>query len=134
MFSRQLHGVYACHTIEERLTRGVHRPGDQLARDDLRTRSEAADLPQGVRGGKGRERREDGADDHPQMNSAANSRVCAEATRAQSRRGAAASGCAHIWRGPLAWPAKSANDSRTALTRIHSGTCRLSRLRLLNRA
>ena len=42
------------------------RQGNGLPhRDDLRTRSEAADLPQGVRGEKSRERREDGADDHP---------------------------------------------------------------------
>jgi hypothetical protein len=36
-----------------------------VLRDDLRTRSEAFDLPQGVWGGNGRERREEGADDHP---------------------------------------------------------------------
>jgi hypothetical protein len=35
-----------------------------------RTRSKAADLPQGGRGGRGRERREDGPDDHPQRTTA----------------------------------------------------------------
>ena len=46
------------------------------SRDDLRTRSEAADLPQGIRGGKGRERREDGADDHPLNNNRKLATLC----------------------------------------------------------
>ena len=60
--------------------------------DDLRTRSEAADRPQGVRGGKGRERREDGADDHIRARQTRSLCLTIPGEAGTVSRGAAASG------------------------------------------
>ena len=60
----RMYGKISPPAICARLAAVSQRRRSAPSRDDLRTLSEAADLPQGVRGGKGRERREDGADDH----------------------------------------------------------------------
>ena len=65
----------------------LSRIRDQLlSRDDLRTRSEAASavFREGGRGGTAGELCEDGADDHPLKQWAANSRVCGETGREHS--------------------------------------------------
>ena len=62
-----------------------------LHRDDLRTRSDASGSPQGSMGRNSRERREDGADDHPNEQANSESVLGESAAEAQSPRGAAAS-------------------------------------------
>jgi hypothetical protein len=64
-----------------------------LSRDDLRTRSEAVELPRGECGrGTAREHREDGADDHSSPTGKLGVCAVGSSGEAQSPRGAAASG------------------------------------------
>ena len=72
--------------------RQIAAQSDQSSRDDLRTRSGASGSPHGSMGRNSRERREDGADDHPNEPANSESVLGEPAAEAQSPRGAAASG------------------------------------------